>query len=79
MDFREATDALCAKIDHQDVATALGVSVQAVRQARLVGAAKARREPPKDWPYAVISLAEREIMRNRALIDQVRKEVRGAR
>jgi hypothetical protein len=75
MDFREATDALCEKLDHADIAKALGVSVQSVRQARMAPPAKARREAPRDWPYAVIRLAEKEIMRNRALIEQVRKEV----
>jgi hypothetical protein len=75
MDFKKATDALCEGLDHGDVARALGVSVQAVRQARIADAAKGRREPPRDWPYAVIRLAEQEIMRNRALIEEVRKEV----
>jgi hypothetical protein len=75
MDFREATNRLCEKVDHEDVAKALGVSVQSVRQARLESAARARRGPPKDWPYAVIRLAEQQIMRNRELIEQVRKEV----
>ena len=75
MDFREATDALCETLDHEDVARALGVSVQSVRQARLTNANKARREPPRDWPYAVIRLAEQQIMRSRHLIEQVRKEV----
>jgi hypothetical protein len=35
MDFREATDKLCAKLQHADLARALGASVQAVPQARL--------------------------------------------
>jgi phage/plasmid primase-like uncharacterized protein len=35
MDFQEATDKLCAKLEHADLARALGASVQAVRQARL--------------------------------------------
>jgi len=75
MNFREATDQLCQKVDHADVATALGVSVQSVRQARLSDTQKARRGAPKDWPYAIIRLAEQQIMRNRRLIDQVRREV----
>ena len=79
MDFREATDLLCERVDHEDVAKALGVSLQAVRQARLSDVVKAHREPPKDWPYAVIRLAEKQILRSRRLIDQVRREVPGAR
>jgi len=35
MNFREAIDALCTYLNHQDVAKALGVSVQTVRQAQL--------------------------------------------
>jgi len=75
MNFREATDQLCQKVDHEDVAKALGVSVQSVRQARLPKATKAKRGAPKDWPYAIIRLAEQQIMRNRRLIDEVRLEV----
>ena len=73
MNFRDATDLLCEKVDHEDLARALGVSVQSIRQARLDGAARARREPPRNWPYGVIRLAEQQIMRNRQLIEQVRK------
>jgi hypothetical protein len=41
MNFREALDSLCEKVGHEDVAHALGVSVQAIRQARLVEAVRA--------------------------------------
>lgn len=75
MDFREATDLLCERVDHEDVAKALGVSLQAVRQARLHDATKARREPPKEWHYAVIRLAEQDIMKKRALIEKVGQKV----
>ena len=75
MDFRSATDALFERVDHETLAQALGVSVASIRQARLRDAAKGRRAPPREWPYAVIRLAEQQIMRNRQLIEQVRKEV----
>lgn len=75
MDFREATDRLCEKLSHDDLAKELGVSVQGIRQARMSDSAKARRQPPKHWPFAVIRLAERQIMESRKLIEQVRKEV----
>lgn len=75
MGFKEATDALFDHIDHADLAEALGVSVASIRQARLSAGAKARRTPPKDWPFAVIRLAERQIMRNRELIEKVRREM----
>lgn len=74
MDFKEATDLLFSQVDHADLAEALGVSVATIRQARLNPEAKARRTPPKDWPVAVIRLAEQQIMRNRALIEKVRDE-----
>lgn len=79
MNFREATDRLCEKVSHEDVAKELGVSVQGIRQARMSDDAKARRQPPKHWPRAVIRLAEKQIMNNRRLIDQVRKEVSQAK
>ena len=75
MPFKDATDALLSRVTHRQLAKALGVSVATVRQARLNPKARAYRPPPTDWPYAVIRLAEREIMRHRELIEQVRKEV----
>ena len=72
MEFREATDELLSKISHEQLAEVLGVSVAAIRQARLAPTAKAHRLPPKDWRFAVIRLAEQQIMRNRALIEKVR-------
>ena len=43
MDFKKATDDLFAGISHEDLARALGVSVAAIRQARLDPKAKAYR------------------------------------
>jgi uncharacterized protein YlxP (DUF503 family) len=75
MDFKKATDALFSKIDHQDLASRLGISVAAIRQARLRPDAAAHRSPPKHWPEAVIRMAERRIMDYRKLIEDVRGEV----
>jgi hypothetical protein len=75
MDFRSATDTLFDRVDHETLAEALGVSVATIRQARLQDAAKGKRAPPKDWPYAVIRLAEQQIMKSRHLIEAVRKEM----
>jgi DNA-binding GntR family transcriptional regulator len=72
MEFREATDELLSRISHEQLAETLGVSVAAVRQARLAQSANAHRPPPKDWRFAVIRLAEQQIMRNRELIERVR-------
>jgi hypothetical protein len=74
MDFREATDGLCAKIDHDDIAKALGVSVQTIRQARLAGKAKAHREPPREWRDTVIRLAEERVWHYRKLIEEIRRD-----
>ena len=72
MEFREATDELFTRISHEQLAETLGVSVAAVRQARLASSANAHRAPPKDWRFAVIRLAEQQSMRNRELIEKVR-------
>jgi hypothetical protein len=74
MDFREATDRLCSKTDHNDVAKALGVSLQSVRQARLPDETKARRDPPKGWRNAVIRVAEDRVWHYRKLIQQLREQ-----
>lgn len=74
MNFREATDNLCAKIEHKDLAAALGISVQAIRQARLCPEAHGQRPPPEDWAYAVIRLAEERVWYYRQLIERLRKE-----
>ena len=72
MDFKQATDGLFSHAGHSDLAEALNVSVASIRQARLSPDAKAYRAAPKDWPYAVIRLAEQQIMRSRELIEHVR-------
>lgn len=58
MDFKKATDILFDRIDHADLAEALGVSVPLIRQARLDPAAAAHRSPPEGWEKAVIQLAK---------------------
>jgi hypothetical protein len=76
MDFREATDSLCAKLDHADLANALGVSVQTVRQARLASQSEARRAPPREWEHAIIRLAEKQVWHYRRLIERVRDQMK---
>jgi hypothetical protein len=72
MNFKEATDGLFDRIDHAELADALGVSVASIRQARLTPSANAYREPPPNWQDAVIRLAEKRVFHYRRLIDQVR-------
>ena len=78
MEFREATDELLSRISHERLADTLGVSVAAVRQARLSLDANAHRPPPKGWQFAVIRLAEQQIMRNRELIENVRRDTQSS-
>lgn len=73
MDFREATDDLCEGIPHEALAKALGVSVATVRQARLKVEAKAHRDPPREWQYTLIRLAEERVWHYRKLIEQLRR------
>jgi hypothetical protein len=74
MDFKEATDGLFDRIDHDELAKALGVSVASIRQARLRADASAHRAPPKDWRHAAIHLAETRVWHYRRLIDALRQE-----
>jgi hypothetical protein len=61
MNFKSATDALFERVSHEELAGQLGVSVAAIRQARLDAAAKAHRTPPKYWERAAVALAEKRI------------------
>jgi hypothetical protein len=72
MDFHEAVDALCASLTHEDVAKALGVSLQTVRQARLRRDADAFRAPPKNWERALTRLAENRVAYYRRLADKLK-------
>jgi hypothetical protein len=71
MDFRKATDELCARIDHDDIAGALGVSIQTVRQARMAPDVPAHRSPPDQWEKVLIRLAEERLSHYRKLIDRL--------
>ncbi|HEY3916361.1 MAG TPA: hypothetical protein VGL83_01145 [Stellaceae bacterium] len=73
MDFKKATDELFARITHEDLADALGVSVASIRQARLSTSALARREPPQQWERAAAKLAEQKAERLIRLASSLRK------
>ena len=72
MKFREAVDALCSSLTHEDVAKALGVSVQTIRQARMKEDSKSSRAPPQNWERALIGLAETRVSYYRKLIEKLR-------
>jgi hypothetical protein len=76
MDFREATDGLFARIDHEALAKVLGVSVASIRQARLKPGANAHRPPPSDWRDAVVRLAEDQVGHYQQLIEKIRRSAR---
>ena len=57
MNFRKATDALLESVTLQDLADAVGVSLQAIRQARAAEGSAAYRRPPDRWEPAVAKLA----------------------
>lgn len=73
MNFKEATDALFARISHEDLADALGVSVASIRQARLRDDAKAHRTAPEGWEKAVLRLVDRQIVHFNRLAAALRK------
>jgi hypothetical protein len=75
MDFREATDGLFDRVDHADLAKALGISVASIRQARLRPEASAHRAPPPAWREAVIRMAEERVRHYLRLIEGIRVEV----
>jgi hypothetical protein len=67
MNFKKATDELIAAITLEDLATALGVSVQAVRQARTAEGSSAHRPAPAGWQTATRNLATRRAKRLKKL------------
>ena len=61
MNFKQATDALLESVTLEDLANALGTSVQSVRQARATEDSTAHRSPPKGWEGGVKQLAAAKI------------------
>jgi hypothetical protein len=59
MNFKQATDALLEAVTLEDLAGAIGVSVQAVRQARAQEGTAGFRRPPPGWERAAADLARR--------------------
>lgn len=72
MNFKQATDALLGSPTLTDLASEIGASVQAVRQARMDEASKGFREPPEGWESGVLRLANEQIRRLNKLIKGLR-------
>jgi hypothetical protein len=73
MNFKQATDALLESVTLEDLAEAMGVSVQAIRQARAVETSAAFRSPPPKWEIQVKRLAERQSRRFDRLVREMGK------
>lgn len=71
MNFRQATDALLESVTLEDLAKSMGVSVQAVRQARATETSTAHRLPPTGWEMAVTKLAGRRVQLFERLIERL--------
>ncbi len=76
MDFKKATDGLFDRVEHEDLARTLGVSIASIRQARLNPEAKAFRAPPPNWKEALIRLAERRAAHYQRLAAKLRHDSR---
>jgi hypothetical protein len=75
MDFKKASDALFAQVEHADLAKAIGVSVALIRQARLQPKANAHRTPPEGWERAIIRLAEERVIHYQRLAMRLKKNL----
>lgn len=75
MDFKEATDGLFDRIDHAELAEALGVSVALIRQARLNPKARAFRSPPAGWEAAALRVAKRRLTSYQRLVERLERVV----
>ena len=71
MDFKDATDSLFNGVDHGRLAKQLGVSVAAVRQARLKPTAGAHRSPPPKWKEGVAKLAADQVAHYQWLLESL--------
>ena len=61
MTFKKASDRLFSRINHEDLAKTLGVSVPSIRQARLSPDVLAHPSPPPGWETAVLWIGEERV------------------
>lgn len=74
MNFRKATDELLSSVTLEDLANALGSSVQAVRQARAQESTSAFRRPPEGWEAASAKLARKQATRLNRLAEKLESD-----
>jgi hypothetical protein len=72
MNFKKATDELLASVTLADLAETLGISVQAVRQARAAEGTTAHRPPPEGWERGALKLTLTAIARYQKLARKLR-------
>lgn len=75
MDFREATRRLKDSPQDTELAQALGVTVQSIRQARLPDDQPGHRSPPDEWRTVVARMARERIDELRTLIRTLEDEL----
>ena len=75
MNFREASDRLCVPVAQLELAKQIGVSLQAIRQARAEPSSKSFRLAPPHWREGIIRLAEQRIMHYRLLINELKDDL----
>jgi len=73
MTFRRATDIL--GIPAADLAAALGVQTQTVRQMRLAPSAANHRSPPKGWEQTLSRLAQQRGKELAALAEHLKSQM----
>jgi hypothetical protein len=71
VNFRRATDELLVQITLEDLAEEMGISVQALRQARAAEGSTAHRSPPVGWEPAVRRMAHRQQLYFKKLADRL--------
>lgn len=71
MDFREATRRLKEAPQDRDLAEALDVTVQSIRQARLPRENRGHRPPPENWREVIAAMARERAEALRSMADRL--------
>jgi hypothetical protein len=73
VNFKKATDELLGAVTLEDLASALGASLQAVRQARAQEGAAGFRRPPAGWEAAGAKLARKQAAKLERLAERLER------
>jgi hypothetical protein len=69
--FRDVTDDLFSKVGAEDMATELGCSVGAIKQARMDPSSPSHRSPPPGWEKAALKMARDRVAYFTALLKRL--------